>query len=347
MSSDGMLITQEIGSFRKPEYLSRHFHSIQNSKEFEDLASRATKETLDLFSSAGLMNVGVGGEMFRWEMYEHLARHTGNVTFHGKVRSFDNRYYNKGSVTGDLYRKSPAHSVELEKVLQSTKSRIKVPITGPYTMADWSFNDHYGSRLELANAFADIIHQEVLDLTKIWKQRRPDELLEIQIDEPAATTHPKEMDIVVESVNRSVRNIPGIETSIHVCYSRDYNLIYDRMPDLELDGLNLEYANRDSLQTGTGSEKRPGYSDLREFRAVLSTLSKAKFIGIGVTDVHIDEVESVELIADRIRTAIDLVGDPEIIRLNPDCGLRTRSREIGFMKIRNMVEARNLVMSQL
>lgn len=347
MKKEELFITQEIGSFRKPDYLSRNFHAILGTAEFRNLAERAAGETLKMFTDAGLMNLGVGGEMYRWEMYEHLARHVGNLVFHGKVRSFDNRYYNKGSVIGEISRKSSAHMEELEFVLQSTRKKIKVPITGPYTMTDWSFNDHYASRSDIANAFADIIHEEVLDLQAKWKLYRPDEKLEIQIDEPAATSHPDEMDIVIESVNRSVRGIKGIESSIHICYSRDYSLIYDRMPDLELDGLNLEYANRDILSAGTGKERRPGYADLVRFREIQSTLSRPKFIGVGVTDVHIDTVEPVSLIADRIRTAAEIVGDPSLVRLNPDCGLRTRSRDIGIRKIRNMVEARNIVMKEI
>ena len=64
-----ILETQEIGSFRKPEYLSRKFHTGSGS-EVDPLKERATIETLQLFNRAGLENIGVGGEMFRWEMYQ-------------------------------------------------------------------------------------------------------------------------------------------------------------------------------------------------------------------------------------------------------------------------------------
>ncbi len=57
-----ILITQEIGSFRKPLYLSSKFHSIQGTEEFRQLAGKATLETLDLFRKAGLDNLAsVGG----------------------------------------------------------------------------------------------------------------------------------------------------------------------------------------------------------------------------------------------------------------------------------------------
>ncbi len=55
--------------------------------------------------------------------------------------------------------------------------------------------------------------------------------------------------------------------------------------------------------------------------------------------MHIDFIEPVKLIEDRIKYAIKSIGDPEKIRVNPDCGLRTRSREVGYTKLANMTEA--------
>lgn len=347
MNNKSELILQEIGSFRKPEYLSKNFHQIEGTPEFLNLAKRATYETLEVFRKAGLENLGVGGEMFRWEMYEALAENIENLKFYGMVRSFDNRYYRKGSVTGPVIRKRPFHKDELTYLLESTQEKLKLPITGPYTMMDWSFNEHYSSRRELANAYADAINQEIRDLKKLWDRHRKGEIFEVQIDEPAATTHPAEMDIVVESVNRSFQGISGIEPSIHVCYSVDYAYLYNTMPDLKVHGLNLEFSNRDVLTTGRGTDKRPGFADLNKFREVNDTLQEKKFIGVGVTDVHIDTVESVDLIKDRIQTALDLVGDPRLVRVNPDCGLRTRSREIGYEKLKNMCDAVTEIRSSL
>lgn len=334
-----LFITQEIGSFRKPDYLSKKFHKILGQDEYYNLGKKATVETLDLFEKSGLENLGVAGEMFRWEMYEHLAANVGGLEFYGMVRSFDNRYYKKGSVVSEVDRKNAFHVDELDFLLNNTKGKLKVPITGPYTMMDWSFNEHYKSRLDLANAFADVVNQEVRELKKLWDKFRPNEVLEIQIDEPAATTHPDEMDIVVESVNRSFEGIPGIEPTIHVCYSVDYRYLYNTLHDLKVKGLNLEYANRDKYSAGTDVSQRPGYADLAAFNEVNETLSEKKFIGLGVTDIHVDFIEPVDLIKDRIEAAVKLVKDPSLLRINPDCGLRTRSRDTGYQKLKNMVDA--------
>ncbi len=340
------LITQEIGSFRKPLYLSKIFHRIYGTPEFQELAQKATVETLSIFETAGLDNVGVGGEMYRWEMYEHMASKIDGIKFYGPVRSFDNRYYDKGSVTGTLSRKSPMHLDEVQFILPSTTKPVKIPITGPYTMMDWSFNDYYDSREELAMEFARVINEELRDIENLWNNSSEHRKLEIQIDEPATTTHTDEMDIVVESVNRSVKGING-EISMHVCYSTDYRLLYDRMPDLSVDGYNLEYANRDTLDPGNDDKSRKGYTDLKYFSEANDAMEKKRFLGLGVTDVHIDYVEPVTLIEDRINYALDALQDPTLVRINPDCGLRTRSREIGQKKLENMVMAVSNVLKKL
>ncbi|CAC12106.1 methionine synthase (cobalamin-independent) related protein [Thermoplasma acidophilum] len=340
------LITQEIGSFRKPDYLAKEFHKIERTPKFTELAERATRETLEVFERSGLDNIGIGGEMFRWEMYEHPAERIKGIIFYGMVRSFDNRYYRKGSAIDRLERREPFHVDEVKFVAGTTKKPLKVPITGPYTMMEWSFNDYYDSREDLAMEFARIINEELKDIASVWKQVSGGRRLEIQIDEPATTTHPDEMDIVVDSINRSVQGVDG-EISMHVCYSSDYRLLYDRIPDLKIDGYNLEYSNRDTLERGLTDDKRVGFQDLKYFAQINESLQRKKFIGIGVTDVHIDYVEPVELIEDRINYALKIIGDPDLVRINPDCGLRTRSREIGEQKLRNMVMARNNILKQL
>ena len=332
------LVTQEIGSFRKPTYLSSKFRSYKE-EEFIEVAKRATLETLDLFEKGGLMNVGVGGEMFRWEMYEHPISRMEGVEIFGPVRSFDNRYYNKGSVYSDIVRKKPFHMEEVHLFKELKKNNIKIPVTGPYTLMDWSFNDHYKSREELAMAFGKIMNEEIRDLKSAWGEGT----LQIQIDEPAATTHPEEMKIVLDSVNESVKGIEGIETHLHVCYSTDYGLLFDIAPSLNVSVYNLEFANRDPIsQEG----ERKGYEDVRRFKETADTMTRKISLGLGVTDIHRDYLEPIPLIRERIEYALKYI-EPERLRINPDCGLRTRSREVGFEKLRNMSLARDEVAKSL
>jgi 5-methyltetrahydropteroyltriglutamate--homocysteine methyltransferase len=61
-----------------------------------------------------------------------------------------------------------------------------------------------------------------------------------------------------------------------------------------------------------------------------------------VLDVHRDEVETPELVRDRIERAAKILGDPARIWVNPDCGLRTRRLPIAYQKLESMVKGAQL-----
>jgi 5-methyltetrahydropteroyltriglutamate--homocysteine methyltransferase len=95
--------------------------------------------------------------------------------------------------------------------------------------------------------------------------------------------------------------------------------------------LALEFANRNDVH-GVAYEQLkllPEYDDKRE-------------VGLGVADVHVDEIESPELVKERIEYATKILGDAEKIYVNPDCGLRTRSWDVAFAKLSNIVKGASL-----
>jgi 5-methyltetrahydropteroyltriglutamate--homocysteine methyltransferase len=63
-----------------------------------------------------------------------------------------------------------------------------------------------------------------------------------------------------------------------------------------------------------------------------------KELGLGVIDVHTDFIEPPELIRDRILYSVKVLKGASKIVVNPDCGLRTRSRDIAFSKLSNMIK---------
>jgi 5-methyltetrahydropteroyltriglutamate--homocysteine methyltransferase len=125
---------------------------------------------------------------------------------------------------------------------------------------------------------------------------------------------------------------------MHICFS-DYSALWPAALGLEdcLE-LQLEFANRDSRELGTRDDDRPGYKEtLRLFRDF-----GYPGVGLGVLDIHSDFVEPPELVRDRILYAVDVLGGPERIQVNPDCGLRTRSWDVVYAKLANMVEGARL-----
>ena len=129
---------------------------------------------------------------------------------------------------------------------------------------------------------------------------------------------------------------------MHICFS-DYTRLFPHIEQLDnCYELQLEFSNRDSLELGTKSEDRPGYDVLPLFR---ESVWDGK-IGLGAIDIHSNFIESPELVRDRILHAAEVLG-PERIEVNTDCGLRTRTWEVSFEKLRNMVEGARLAEREL
>jgi 5-methyltetrahydropteroyltriglutamate--homocysteine methyltransferase len=61
-----------------------------------------------------------------------------------------------------------------------------------------------------------------------------------------------------------------------------------------------------------------------------------------VLDIHTDFIEPPELVRDRIMYAVEVFADPNRIHVTPDCGLRTRSWDVAYRKLQNMVEGTHL-----
>jgi 5-methyltetrahydropteroyltriglutamate--homocysteine methyltransferase len=138
------------------------------------------------------------------------------------------------------------------------------------------------------------------------------------------------MGLFIDAFNETVKGFNCV-FSLHNCYS-NYGVLAKHASKLRnCRQLALEFANRDNRQTGEDS--RNGYKELKLFE-------EHGFhgdYGIGVVDVHTDFVEPPELVRDRILYASKIVDNPERVWVSTDCGLRTRSWEISYQKLRNMV----------
>ncbi len=299
---------------------------------------------LRLLEKAGL-DVVYDGEQRRSEMYDHAVKHSEGFEARGTVRAFDNKYYTKAAVV-ERPRVGGAYDLqEYGFVRDNTDRAVKVPFTGAYTIVDWSYDEYYGrggaslgasatSKAEARRRFGvdaarDVVRPNVAGIVE-------DGASWVQIDEPAATTRPEEVPLVVETFNATLEGL-DVRASMHICFS-DYNCLFPHVEGLEnCYELQLEFSNRDSRELGTGAADRPGYDVLPKF---VKSGWDGK-IGLGVLDIHTDFVESPELVRDRILHAADVLG-PERLEINPDCGLRTRSWKVSFEKLRNMVEGARL-----
>jgi 5-methyltetrahydropteroyltriglutamate--homocysteine methyltransferase len=286
---------------------------------------------LRYFESAGLDRV-YDGEARRIEMYEYAIRQLRGFQFLGHVRSFDNKYYLKAAGTGEVKLERPYHVEEFDFVKSNAHAEPKLPITGPYTLADWSYNEHYlgrqkGWKGRLARRagqrefVVEIARQAIRPTLRALIDRG---CRVIQIDEPAAGTHPDEADLVAEGFNAATEGLDA-EFTMHICFSEYRSLFPALLEAKRCRQWAWEFANRDT-------DDRDGYEVLNMFREYGDT----RDIGLGVLDVHRDEVETPEKVAERIERSAKILGDPSRIWVNPDCGLRTRSLSVAYRKLEAM-----------
>ena len=309
----------------------------------------AARYAIRLQERAGL-DILYDGEQDRPEMYQDAVEKIGGFEPRGRLRAFDNKSFLKSAVVRRPAYNGAWYDSEFLRVRGETSKDVKVPITGAYTIADWSFDEYYRKgRLAggLEASPAEAKRAFVLDLADHVLRPAIASLIDagaewVQIDEPAATTKPHEVPLFIESFNRSVAGLVG-RFSVHICFS-DYSLLFPHVERLEnCSQFSLEFANRDGRQLGADKAHRPAYEILQAFRDRAPDTA----IGLGVTSVHDNDVEAVELVRDRVLRAVDIVGDPAKIYPSPDCGLRTRSWEVAYDKLAVTVEGTQLAKQAL
>lgn len=324
--------------------LSQKKFTTQDKKEVQRWASIFG---LGLLEKAGI-DVVYDGEQQRSEMYQYAVNKSEGFVFRGWVRSFDNRYYQKAACVAEPKIKEPWHVDEYNLLTKLTNRRIKIPITGAYTIAAWSFDEYYSKKAQSLGSIQSLKDKQkarrdfILDIARNLLRPNIKMLLDqgadwIQIDEPAATTIPSEVPLFVESFNESVKGLKG-EFSVHICFS-DYRLLFPHIQKMEnCSQYALEFSNRDSIKLGIKEGDRPGYEILKWFKKY----KISSRIGLGVTDIHTDFLETPELVRDRILYSAKIMGDPALIDPTPDCGLRTRTWDVSFEKLKATVDGARL-----
>ena len=250
--------------------------------------------------------------MYRGDMTAYFAENLEGFRISGLVRSYGNRYYRKPVVVGEVRWPRPVTVEWFRFAQEQTSFPVKAILTGPYTMMDWAFDEHYGSRETLALALADVIREEAEALVAAGARY-------VQIDEPAISVRPDEIDLAIRAMGRVTDGLRA-RTITHVCYG-EFAAIYPRLLDLPVEQFTLEMSNSDL-----------GLLEL--FR----TSPFTKELGAGVVDVHSHAIEPVDVVKERILAALRVVPAPRLF-VNPDCGLKTRTAEEAEAKLRNMVAA--------
>jgi len=159
----------------------------------------------------------------------------------------------------------------------------------------------------------------------------------IQIDEPYYSGFPEDLTWGVKVLNTLVDGVQA-KIALHICYGNrygkpswegSYRYLFPRILDARVQQLTLEFARR-------------GGEDLELFREFAPPFE----LGMGVVDVKSHEVETPDMVAERIRRALEIVPAGKMFLL-PDCGLVHLPRDVAFAKLRAMVEGTRMVRREL
>jgi 5-methyltetrahydropteroyltriglutamate--homocysteine methyltransferase len=230
----------------------------------------------------------------------------------GLVRSYGNRYYHKPIIVGDVRWPGPMTVGWWRYAQGLTKRPVKGMLTGPYTVMDWSFNEHYPDRRSACLALAREIRREVEALAEAGAKI-------IQVDEPALSVRPEELPFAIEAMHIVTDGLPAYFI-MHACYGA-FDKIYSQMLKLPVDNLDLAISHS-TLNLMEMFRRDPFTKDL----------------SVGVLDVHSHEVETPEAVRTRIEKALQLLSK-ESLWIDPDCGLKTRTIDEAKGKLINMVDA--------
>ncbi|HEX6442892.1 MAG TPA: methionine synthase [Stellaceae bacterium] len=334
-----MLETTIAGSLPKPSWLAEPGVLWApwrlNGEALAEGKRDATLLALKIQEDAGI-DIVSDGEQSRQHFVHGFLERIDGIDFAKRVRMGirDNRYEaTVPTVTGALRRRGSMHGVEALTARTHTTRRLKFTLPGPMTIVDTIADEHYGDRVELAMAFAELLNDEARELAAIGVDV-------IQFDEPAFNVY---LDAVVSwGIDALHRGAAGLScrTAVHICYGygiqanidwkmslgaewRQYERVFPALAQSRIDQVSLECANS-------------------HVPLELLSLLGDKDVLVGAIDVASREAETPEQVAATIEHALRYVPAE---RLYPctNCGMAPLGRTLAQQKLAALAAGAALV----
>ena len=338
-----MISTTVVGSYPQPEWLidrERLGHRLPPRVRARELwrvpepfleaaQDDATRLAVQDMERAGV-DVITDGEMRRESYSNRFATELDGIDLDEPGVALDRTGHENPvpRVVGPIRRRRPVEVRDIEFLRSITDRRIKITVPGPFTMAQQAQDDHYGDGRSLALAYAEAVNEELRDLKAAGADV-------VQIDEPYLQARPEAArEHAIVAIDRALDGIGG-ETVLHTCFGYAA-IVHDKpagYPFLrELDDCAATHLSLEAAQPGLDPEI------LRDV--------PGKTILWGVLDLGTEEVETPELVAERLRGALAVVGSERLVAA-PDCGMKYLPRERAFRKLAAMVAGARLVREEL
>jgi 5-methyltetrahydropteroyltriglutamate--homocysteine methyltransferase len=324
-----MLETTIAGSLPKPAWLAEPRKLWPawrlQGEALADAKRDATILALKLQEDAAI-DIVSDGEMSRQHFVHGFLENLEGIDFVDKVRmGIRNDRYEADcpAVTGPLRRRGSVHAAEARTAREHTTRRLKFTLPGPMTIVDTIADRHYGDRVNMAFAFAELLNDEARELEAIG-------IDVIQFDEPAFNVYLDEVgDWGIAALHRAIEGL-SCTTAVHICYGygikanidwkaglgpewRQYEKTFPVLAASRIDQVSLECATS-------------------HVPIELLRLLDGKDVLVGVIDVATDHVETPDEVAATIERALKYVPAE---RLYPctNCGMAPLAQQLAYQKL--------------
>ena len=338
-----MFETTIAGSLPKPSWLAEPGKLWPQWKLSGEALAEAKRDATLLWiksqEDAGI-DVLSDGEQSRQHFVHGFLESVDGIDFEHKVKMGirNNRYDAMvPTVVAPLRLRARVHETEARVARAHTARKLKITLPGPMTIVDTIADSHYGDKVKMAMAFAELLNHEARAL----EEQGVDV---IQFDEPAFNVY---MDDVkrwgIDALHRAIEGL-RCKTAVHICYGygikanidwknslgeewRQYEEIFPALAKSRLDQVSVECIHARVPMN-------------------LLKLLAGKDVLVGVIDVASDKVETPEEVAGIIAEAMKYVPKE---RLQPctNCGMAPMGRDIAEAKLTALGAGAALARSRL
>jgi 5-methyltetrahydropteroyltriglutamate--homocysteine methyltransferase len=339
-----MLVTTVVGSYPQPDWL------IDRERLRKQLPPRAVARELWRVPEELLEEAQDDATIVAVRAMERAGI---DVLTDGEIRreSYSNRFANALSgidldnpgifverngaenlaprIVSPIRRVGPVEVGDVDFLRRATDRQIKITIPGPFTMAQQTQDEHYEDGRAMALDFADAVNDEVRALFAAGADV-------VQLDEPYLEARPEQARAYgVEVINKALAGVEGT-TALHICFGYGHYAVKEKPDAYSF----LEELNDCSVGQLSIEAAQPNLDV-----SVLGRIPE-KTIILGVIDTADHAVETPELVARRIRQALEHV-PAERLMPAPDCGMKFLPAEVAFAKLQALVAGTELVRAEL
>ena len=337
------LLTTVVGSYPQPDWLvdkaklrgrlpprvrAREIWKIPDA-ELDEAQNDATRLAIIEQEKAGI-DIISDGEIRRESYSNRVATALEGIDIENPGTAIDRTGHPNPvpRVIGKIKRGKHIEVDDVKFLRANTDRKIKITLPGPFTMTQQAENCHYDDEKGLAMDYAAAVHEEIKSLFGAGADV-------VQLDEPYMQERPEAAKKdAVKAINRALENIEGT-TALHMCFGYAYVVKEKPSAYSFLSELEDTYADQISIEAAQPK------LDLS-----LLTSLPSKVIILGVIDLNDASVETPDIVAQRIRNALQYIS-PDRLIISPDCGMKYLPRDRAFAKLRAMVEGTSIVRKEL